>query len=250
VVQGDLLRTIAFFLLFVPTLLLADEVYLKDAGTITGRIVEQTDTMVKVDIGDGILGVPTSRVERIVKGSTPLDEYDERASRLGPQDAKGWRSLGRWASQQGLSSQSRQAYEKVIAIAPDDAEARQALGYVLLDGRWLTEEESYRARGYVKHDGEWMTPAEVQVAQASAAAEQAQREAERRANDAEITALQAEARAREAEERAREAEDDYGSNYPVYWGGWGYGVTYWPSTPVGSKRPVNRPVQLPARGRK
>lgn len=141
-----------------------------------------------------------------------------------------------------MSTQSRQAYEKVLAVAPDDAEARQALGFVLLDGRWLTEEESYRARGYVKYEGEWMTPAEAQLAQSSAAADQARREAEQRANEAEIAAMEAEARAREAEEEAQRAD------YPLYWGGWGYGVTYWPSTPVATRPPANRPSWNPDRG--
>jgi hypothetical protein len=224
-------------LLLVPALVLADEVHLKGAGVFSGRIVEQTEAMVTINIGDGVVGVPMSRVERIVKGRSPLDEYDERASRLGPQDANGWRNLGRWASQQGLPAQSSQAYQKVLAVAPKDAEARQALGFVLLDGRWLTEEESYRARGYVKFEGEWMTPAEAQLAQNSAAADQARREAEQRANEAEIAAMEAEQRAREAEERAREAEEEAErSSYPLYWGGWGYGVTYWPSSAVVSRR--------------
>ena len=247
---GFLLRRAPYLLFFMPTLLFADEVYLRGAGTISGRIVEQTETMIMVNVGDGIVGVPTSRVERIEKGRSPLDDYDARASQLGPQDVDGWRRLGLWALQQGLSKQSRQAYEKVLAIAPDDAEARGALGYVLLDGRWLTEEDGYRARGYVKYDGEWMTPAEAQMARASAEADQARRDAERRAIDAEIAAENAQARAQEAEERAREAESNYGADYPLYWGGWGYGVTYWPSTPVDRPRPPNRPAQRPAGGRR
>ena len=211
-------------------LLHADEVYLKGAGVLSGRIVEQTETMIKVDVGDGIIGVPPSRVERIVKGRSPLDEYDERASRLGPQDVKGWRSLARWALQEGLSKQSRQAYEKVLAVAPDDAEARQVLGFVQLDGRWVTEEESYRARGYVKFEGEWMTPTELQLAQASAAADQARWEAEKRAVEADVAAREAAVEAREKEEREREAEEERRAQYPVYWGGWGYGLNSWPST--------------------
>jgi tetratricopeptide (TPR) repeat protein len=215
--------------LVAPVLAVADEVYLHGGAKFTGRIVDQTESMITVNIGDGIVGVPMSRVERIVEGRSALDDYEERAARLRPEDVDGWRSLGRFASQQGLSAQSRESYRKVIEVAPDDAEARVALGYVRLGGRWLTEDESYRERGFVEYEGEWMTPAEAELAQASAAAEDSRREAEQRAIEAEVQAAQAEQRAQEAEERAREAEERSRS-YPVYWGGWGYGVTTWPST--------------------
>jgi len=232
----------AWLLFFLPALVRADDVYLQGGGVLSGRIVEQTETMVTVNIGDGLIGVPPSRVERIVRGRSDLDDYDQRASRLDPEDLKGWRSLGRWAAEQGLSKQSRGAYEKALALAPDDPEARQALGFVRIDGQWLTEEESYQARGYVKYEGEWMTPAEAQRAQASDAADQARRNAELRAIDAEIKASEAQARAQEAEERAKEAEKTRRSDYPMYWGGWGYGANYWPSGIVaGSYRPVSRP---------
>ncbi len=226
------MKRMAYLLFLLPTLLLADEVYLVGGAVFSGRIVEQTETMVTVDIGDGVVGVAMSRVERIVKGRSPLDDYDERAAKLPADDVDGWRSLGLWASHQGLSAQSRQAYQKVLEIAPDDPEARGALGFALLDGRWLTEEESYRARGYVKHDGEWMTRSEAQMAQNAAAADQAREDAERRANVAEADAILAESRAEKAEERARQAEesDSWNQQPPVYWGGWGYGVSGWPST--------------------
>jgi hypothetical protein len=234
-------------LVLVPAPAFADEVYLKGGAVFSGRIVEQTKTTVSVDIGEGVVGVPMSRVERIVKGRSPLDEYDERARGLAPKDVDGWRSLGHWASQQGLAKQSRQAYETVLATAPDDTESRLALGFVRLDGRWLTEEEGYRAQGYVLYDGEWMTPTEAQLSQAAAAAEQSRQEAERRATEAEIAAQDAEARAQDAEQRAREAQQTSGQNDPVYWGEWGYGVTYWPTTTAVARWPANRPAQLPPR---
>jgi len=93
-------------------------------------------------------------VDRIVEEPLPLTEYAERAAALGPQDVAGWRELGRWANSKALNTQARQAYEKVIALAPGDAEAHQTLGQVQVGGRWVTEEESYLARGYVKFDGE------------------------------------------------------------------------------------------------
>jgi hypothetical protein len=185
--------------------------------------------MVTINIGDGVVGVPMVRVDRIVKGHSPLDEYDSRAKALAQDDIAGWKMLGRWASQQGLSAQAREAYQKVLLHAPEDPEARGALGFVLQDGRWMTEEESYKARGYVQHDGEWMTRSEAQMAQASDDARQAQQDAERRANQAEADKILAEQRAAKAEERARDAENRDTWGQPVYWGGWGYGVTVWPN---------------------
>ncbi|HQR66247.1 MAG TPA: hypothetical protein PLB02_02525 [Thermoanaerobaculia bacterium] len=222
------MRKLPLLLLLLPGLLVADVVYLKSGGRFSGRILEQTPEKVVVDFGDGTIGLPMDQVEQIVKGPSPLDEYDARAGKLEPQDVAGWRTLAQWASARGLSAQSRAAYKKVLAVAPDDPEAREALGYVKVDGRWLTEEESYRARGFVKYEGEWMTPAEVQLAQSNAAREQARDEAARQASDAQFAATMDRLQKQEDEKRARE-ERDRVSRDPVYWGGWGYGVTYWPS---------------------
>jgi hypothetical protein len=218
----------------VPALLFADDVVLKGGGKFSGRIVEQTDTMVSIDIGDGVVGVAMSRVDRIVKGRSPLDDYDHKAAQLGPNDIKGWKDLGRWAAHEGLSAQSRTAYQKVLSLAPDDAEAREALGYVRFDGRWMTEEESYGARGFVKYDGEWMTPEQAQQAQQFALAQQAQQEAERAARDQETAKMQEEARQAKVEKQAQWDQSTQNWDFPVSWGGWGYGVTTWPATGTGS----------------
>jgi hypothetical protein len=212
-------------------LLLADSVYLKNGSRFSGRILEQTPEKVVVDFGDGTIGLAMSDVQEIVKGSSPLDEYDARAKKLAPTDVNGWRSLGDWAASRGLTAQSRAAYKKVLALAPDDKEAREALGFVQVDGRWLTEEESYRARGFVKYDGEWMTPAEVQLAQSDAARDQERDAAAQRASDEQFKATMDRLQKEEDDKRARD-EADRMRNNPVYWGGFGYGVNYWPSTVV------------------
>ncbi len=227
-------RLLSLVLLLIPGLLVADAVYLKSGGRFSGRILEQTREKVVIDFGDGTIGVPMDQVEEIVKGASPLDEYDARASKLGPEDVGGWRNLGQWAASKGLAAQSRAAYKRVLALAPDDREAREALGFVQVDGRWLTEEESYRARGYVKYDGEWMTPAEVQLARSDASREQERDETARRASDEQFKASMDRLQKQEDEKRARD-EADRMRNNPVYWGGWGYGVTYWPS-PAGVPR--------------
>jgi hypothetical protein len=216
--------------LMSPALVLADEIFLNGAGSFAGRITQETDTMVMIDTGDGTIGVPRDRIHHIVKGRSPLDEYEERAKKLKPGDVNGWKELGRWAAHAGISTQSRTAYENVVRVSPNDIEARQALGYVFLDQHWVTEEESYRAKGFVRYQGEWMTAAEVQMHETAQANDQARRDSERAAIDAEVAQAKAEHQAEEDRKRQEKNEEDERRwNNSIYWGGWGYGYNTWPS---------------------
>ncbi len=218
---------ILFLALFfgAPAVSWADVVLLKHGAKLEGRIVQQTESSVEVDIGAGSLTLPMSAVDRIERGRSPLDEYDDRAAALNPKDRNGWLELARWASRAGLGTQSQRAYQQVLTIDPNDPEANRALGRVNVEGRWMTEDEAYRSRGYVRFEGRWVTPAE--------------RDSIVRAREAEATALArartAEAQAREAEARAKEAEADarwssWGD--PLYWSGWGPGPSTWPTNPL------------------
>lgn len=234
-------------LALAATPLPADEVHLKGGGRLTGEIVEQTAENITVDIGAGRMTVKMSTVVSIDKSASPLQEYRERAAKLGPGDVEGWRTLARWASDQGLGTQAREAYSRVTALLPDDPEANRGLGLVQHDGRWMTEEESFLARGFVKFEGDWMTPGEKQ---AIVAERQAAEAAESRALAAQIQADQAAAEARR-EQEAAEHDDFWDDSLPqlgdaVYWGGYGYTPTLWPVQPI---QPA-RPATLPARGRR
>ena len=225
----------------------ADEVYLKGGGRVSGRIVQRTATSVEIDVGGGTVAVPAKQVERIVEGRCSLDVYNDRAGALDPKDREGWAALGRWASDQGLSAQSREAYHRVLTINPTDAEANQALGNVQVNGRWMTEEAGNRALGYVQFEGQWMTPAEQQAIQSERAAadsDRARAEAEARARQAEARAEEAEARAKEAEKAAEEAQPE---GIPLWWG-WGPGPVLWPTPPrppVPPRPPTPKPGVRP-----
>ena len=216
-------------LVAVPAL--GDDVYLRGGGQVTGQIIEQTNDSVTVDIGGGSLSVAMASVVRIERGTSPLQEYRSRADRIPAGDAEAWRELARWASGEMLSSQSAEAWRRVLAVFPDDDEANRALGRVRLDGTWVTEEESYIARGYVEFEGQWMTPREQQSILAE---RQAREEADRQANEQRIREIETE----QAEQRRREEAELEASRRdnlprlgdPVFWG-WGPGPSYWP-TPV------------------
>lgn len=228
--------TIILVLAAVPVL--ADDVFLRGGGQITGQIVEETDDAVTVDIGGGTISARMSTVVRIEKNTSPLQEYRERSAAIPADDAEAWRELARWTQGHALSSQAREAWHNVIAVLPDDQEANTALGMVQLNGQWVTQEESYRSRGYVQFEGEWMTPAEQQAILADRQARQTQAEADRKANEARIKEIEAEKKAQKAQE---EADREQAQN-PISWG-WGAGPGYWPY-PSYPRR--NYPTTLPA----
>lgn len=233
------MKRVALTIALVAVPIFADDIHLQGGGRLSGEIVEQTEESVTIDIGAGQATVKMSTVVGIDKGSSPLREYRERAAAIADSDVEAWRDLGRWAESQGLGVQSREAYAKIAAVIPDDAEANRALGRVLHDGTWMSEEESYVARGYVEFEGEWMTPRERD----SIVQERNAREAaDRQALAGEIKASEAERRERESrEEAAEKARHDElfleGSlpqlGDPVYWG-YGFGPAYWPVAPGSS----------------
>ncbi len=194
----------AILLALVPSLCLADEVILKTGGRLSGVIIEKTERTVTIDAGPGPVTLPLSRVEKIVMGKASLGEFRERAARLARNDLAGWLTLAEWASARGLATQAREAYERVLAVDPQNAAARKGTGDINVDGRWMTPEEANLARGLVRFEGRWMSPAEREALVSEQRDET--RAAERARADAEARAREAEARAREAEAKARAAE--------------------------------------------
>ena len=218
---------------------LADDVYLRGGGRLTGQIIEQTEDTVTVDIGGGTISAKMSSVVRIEESTSPLQEYRTRAAKIPEGDAEAWRELARWAKGYALSSQTREAYRKVVAILPDDEEANKNLGMVQLNGKWITQEESYRAQGYVQFEGKWMTPAEQQSIVAGRQAQQAQAEADRQANAARVQQIETQQQADKQRQQDERDKLDANNNTvnTVYWG-WGAGPGYW-------HNPTESPQQWP-----
>jgi hypothetical protein len=103
-----------------------------------------------------------------------------------------------------------------------------------MEGRWVSEDESYRARGYVMYEGEWITAAEHEAILRERAVEEEREHQERQAD---LRAREAEARAQEAEAQARKAEAEGragpgGERGPSLWYGWGAGPVVWPTGPI------------------
>ncbi len=247
---GNSMRNLTILIAVIAAVpVLADDIYLRGGGQITGQIVEQTEDSVTVDIGGGTISAKMSSVVKIDKNNSPLQEYRERAAKIPAGDAEGWRELARWAAGYSLSSQAREAYRKVVAILPDDEEANKALGMVQVNGTWITEEENFRSQGYVQFEGKWMTPAEQQSIIAERQTQQAQAEADRQANAAKVEQIEAQEQAdkkRQEEERNQlDANNNSYYNPNTVWG-WGTGPGYWHNPTV---EPQQWPQNPATRGR-
>ena len=211
-----------------PSLVCADSVFLKSGGEIKGEVVEQRADAVVLEVGPGRITVPMKNVARIVSSTTDLGLYHARAAALAPRDVAGWLSLAAWAQRHDLATQAREAYERVLAVDPMNADAHLALGNVRMGNQWLSGADANRARGLVEFEGMWMSPEERQLRfeeRAAAAQErQAQREGEARTREAEARAREATARAEAAEADARQARaDQSGGGIPLgaVYGGYG-----------------------------
>ena len=236
-----MIRSAAWLVFLLPTVLSADEVTLRGGGKVRGVIVEDTPEAIVLETGPGRVTIPRSRVASVRKTASDLAAYYERASRLAPADVTGWTALAAWAAERGLGTQSQEAYGRVYRLDPDSSEANRALGRVEMSGRWVTEDEFNRARGLVPFEGGWVTPGEREAVQEERAAEAASVRAGR---EADARAREAEARAREAEARARAAESDAYRNENAE-----TGIPLWPYVygpvivgPITTSRP---PTMLP-----
>ncbi|HET7292144.1 MAG TPA: hypothetical protein VFM88_06960 [Vicinamibacteria bacterium] len=232
------MRRLAVIALLVPVSAWADRVVLKGGGSVSGVVLEKDDRRVLLEVGPGRIGIAMARVERIESGASPLAGYRERAARIAPGDAAAWVALGRWARDQGLATQAREAFEAALQADAGLAEAHLALDHVRHGDVWLTQDESYHARGFVPFEGGWVTPAEREATLRERgeleARAQARRESEARAREAEARARAAEAEARRIEgERAEE------SGLPYWWVVAGGGCT-WPGCGVRPAHPPNR----------
>lgn len=140
----------------------ADVVRLKSGGSVEGVIIRQTKTQVVVQTNSG--GKVTLRladVASIERKPSAFQVYRDMLAKLSDDDADGHYSLGLWCQEHRLFRQAREQFEKAVAINPNHRGAREKLGHVLLDGRWVTKAEAMKANGFVRHEGEWLTAEQV-----------------------------------------------------------------------------------------
>ncbi len=158
-------------------------VYLKGGGKVTGALEDKGDCYV-ITHRFGKVRVAKNNVLRIDSERVFQEEFGKRLAQIGADDAEGHFQLGQWAAKQNRRKAAREQYEKAIAIDPNHAGARKALGYVLYQDKWRRVEELLRSKGYVKYRGKWMRKETAATLKRQEKAKAFQREFQRKVNAA------------------------------------------------------------------
>jgi hypothetical protein len=166
---------LALALLFLACLsltLAADEVVLKAGGKITGKIVEETSTHVKIRTKfGGVMTIKRASIKRVVRKKSKDDIYKEKLAKVSRKDVNALWELAEWCRSEGLGNQLRATLKLIISADPDHEKAREGLGYVRYKGRWVTRSalkrlekdalaKEMKAKGMVKYKGKWVTKEE------------------------------------------------------------------------------------------
>jgi hypothetical protein len=222
----------------------ADQVHLVGGSQLEGKATRQGDKVV-IETESGQIALSADSVERIERGQSPVQRYEALEGKLQPGDVKGRLALADFCRDNGMNAREKTLLREVIALDPDEAQARARLGYVKTPAGWITQDEQMRAQGYVRKDGQWVSPEralELDRLRAEADAAARDRERAQAALDAQ-RAEQVAARQRELDDEADRAAlqptaAPYGYGYSYGYGYLGYGYRYGahPSHPIA--RPV------------
>ncbi len=174
------------FALVLAAAAAADTVVTRDGRKIEGKIVEETEAQVKVQVKNGAVTIPRHQIREVIHGATTLEVYEQRRERVDATDAKALLDLALWCKEMHLDKQAAAEFERVLASGPEPGppppkaevdnepaetkarreafrRAHEELKHEQYEGRWMTFDDYCRARGLVQFDNAWMTPEEAKL---------------------------------------------------------------------------------------
>jgi hypothetical protein len=221
-------NSVAALLLSAAGFAHADEVQLQGGSVIEGRATRDGDTIV-VKMEAGEIRLPAESVQHIKKSEASDDVAQRRRAALAPRDIKGRLELAAYCREHDLRATERSLLEEVIAIEPNQAEARRQLGYVRTEQGWVERSAQQQQARDAEHEA-WLARERAREHDQVRADAEHERELTRQMQ------LDTE-RMREERLRARDEAPayTYGSGY-----GYGYGYGYSPVYTQQRREPVQR----------
>lgn len=173
----------------------ADEVVLRNGHRVVGIQTEERDRIV-VETGYGTVSYPRDEVVSVTKGETPMHAWPVRYAEVEKsKNASDFVKLATWARENRMPRYVGDLMRRAIELEPDNAEARNALGYVRHNGKWVLRSEARQQQGYVQEGGRALNPLEKALA-------------ERRRLELESRRLDEASERRQREEKKRRAREE------------------------------------------
>lgn len=138
---------------------------LSSGGRVVGELVNRDENPRKqyiIELENGSrLTLDAAQVEKIERPKAAVLEYEKIRADY-PDTVAGQWSLAEWCREKKLLTQRETHLKRILELDPDHADARKALGYTKIDGKWQRRDDLMKERGYVYSKGKWMLPQEIE----------------------------------------------------------------------------------------
>src|SRR2546423_9773068 len=114
----------------------ADVIVTTAGGRIEGKIIEEKENEIRIKPEKGhVITLSRDEIDSITK-EKPEDAFARRSKAVKGDDVKGLMELAQWAKDNRLPKQSEETYERVLKLEPNHGDARAALGFERVNGKW------------------------------------------------------------------------------------------------------------------
>jgi hypothetical protein len=150
----------------------ADEVRTTDGRLLEGKVLEETESSVRIRLRfGGEVTLSRAEVRSVERKDLPEEALAKRRAALAAGDVEGRWALHLEAKAQGLRKASEELLDEILKADPEHAPANEARGNVRWEGRWVKPAERDRLaaereraekakEGLVEYKGRWVTPEE------------------------------------------------------------------------------------------
>lgn len=144
----------------------ADIFVLHDGGQVRGELVNKDESprksyLVKTATG-GHVKLTVDQVKSVEPQTETQQQYDRERWKYDDTVEDQWK-LAEWCHENKLFRERKEHLERILSLDTNHVEARHALGYSEIGGKWVNEKEYMESQGYVRYKGKWMTRQEVDL---------------------------------------------------------------------------------------
>jgi hypothetical protein len=135
----------------------ADRAVLVNGEVVVGKVTRERGRVI-IDTGSGTITLSDDLVVSVEPGESAVSQFDERYAALRARDVKGRLALAAFCRDHVMIARELQVLNEVLAIDPDNAQARHWLGYVRGRSGWIKRDAPMREQARVRYAGQSTTP--------------------------------------------------------------------------------------------